>query len=58
MLASRSPSIQHPHELVGIAPFRLALDDERLTIDGELIALSWARDLTRPHLEGPGLGVD
>ena len=47
-----------PHQPVGIAPFRLALDDERLAVDGELIARARVRDLARPHLEGRGLGVD
>ena len=32
------PHVQGPHEPVGIAPLRLALDDEGLAADGELIA--------------------
>ena len=34
---SRRPYIESPHEPVGIAPLRLALDDEGLAVDGELI---------------------
>ena len=47
-----------PHEPVGIAPLRLALDDEGLAADGELIAGARVGDLARPHLEGRGLGMD
>ena len=57
-MTSRRPHIERPHEPVGIAPLRLALDDEGLAADGELIAGARARDLARPHLEGRGLGVD
>jgi hypothetical protein len=58
MLASRSPSIQHPHEPFGIAPFRLTLDDEGLAIDDELIVGPRVGDFARPQLEGRGLGMD
>jgi hypothetical protein len=54
----RRPHINCPHEPVGIAPFRLSLDDESLTVHGKQIARARACDLARPHLEGRGLGVD
>src|ERR671918_137895 len=50
--------IEAPHEPIGIAPLRLALDDEGLAIDRELIIGARARDFAHPHLESCGLGVD
>jgi hypothetical protein len=47
-----------PHQPIRVAPLRLALDEERLAVDGELIAWVWVRNLARPHLERRGLGVD
>jgi hypothetical protein len=52
------PYIERPHEPVGIAPFRLALDDERFTVLRRLIAGTRARDLARTHLKRRRLGVD
>jgi hypothetical protein len=54
----RQPQIEHPNEPVGIAPLRLALHDEGLAANRELIAGAWARHLARPQLEGRGLGMD
>ena len=48
---SLRPHVERPHEPVGIAPFRLALNDEGLGADGELIAGTRACDLARPHLK-------
>jgi hypothetical protein len=56
--AHMQPYIESPDQPVGIAPFRLALDDEGLTANHELIAGTRARDFARPQLEGCGLGVD
>jgi hypothetical protein len=39
--ASRSPHIQGPHQPIGIAPLRLALDDEGVATHGELVAGAW-----------------
>jgi hypothetical protein len=50
--------VQSPDQPLGIAPFGLALNDERVTTDGELIAGARARDLARAHLERRGLGAD
>jgi hypothetical protein len=55
---SCSPNVQAPHEPVGIAPFRLTLNDEALTADCELIAGPRSGDLAGAHLEGRGLGMD
>jgi hypothetical protein len=38
--------------------FRLALDDEGLTADDELIIGARTHYLARPHLERCGLGMD
>jgi hypothetical protein len=50
-----SRNVHGPHQPVGIAPLRLALDDEGLSADGELITGPRTRNLVRPHLEGPRL---
>jgi Transposase zinc-binding domain len=55
---SCGPYIEAPHEPIRIAPLRLALDDEGLATDGELVAGLRACDVARPQLEGRGLGVD
>jgi hypothetical protein len=57
-VGSRRPYIERPHEPVGIAPFRLTLNDEALTADRELIAGPRIGDLAGAHLERCRLGVD
>jgi hypothetical protein len=49
---SHRPRIEIPHEPIGVAPLRLALDDEVVAADRELIAWARVRDLARPHLKG------
>ena len=49
---------KRPHEPVGIAPFRLALQDEGLGAEDQLIAGPQVGDLARLQLERCGLGVD
>jgi hypothetical protein len=56
--SSCPPDIQAPHKPLGIAPLRLALHDEVVGADRELIAGARIPDLARPQLEGRGLGVD
>jgi hypothetical protein len=51
-------SYEAPHEPVGVAPLGLALDDEGLAIDDELIAGPRVCDLAPPKLEDGSLGVD
>jgi hypothetical protein len=58
LMRSCRPHIERPDQPIGIAPFRLPLDDESLAADHELIAGARVGDLARPDLEGRGLGVD
>jgi hypothetical protein len=50
--------IEAPHEPIGIAPLGLALDDEGLAADGELVVGTRVGDLARPHLERCSLDVN
>ena len=50
--------VKRPHEPVGIAPLGLALDDEGLATDGELIVGTRIGDLACPYFEASGLGVN
>jgi hypothetical protein len=50
--------VEVPPQLVGVAPRRLALDDEGVAADRQLIAGMRGRNLARPYLESRGLGVD
>ena len=55
---SRGPNIEAPHEPIRVSPLRLTLDDEGLTIDGELIVGARIGDLGRPQLERGRFGMD
>jgi hypothetical protein len=57
-LGSRRPHVERPHQPIGIAPLRLALDDEGLAIDAELIIRARAGDLARPQLGCCGFGME
>jgi hypothetical protein len=57
-LSSRRPYVEPPHEPIGIAPLRLALDDEGLTIHSKLVAGTRACNPAHPHLEHRRLGVN
>jgi hypothetical protein len=56
--SSNQLHVERPHEPIGIAPYRLALDDEGIAPDAELIVGAWAGDVARPQLEGRGFGMD
>ena len=49
--AIRQAAHRGPDEPIGIAPLGLALDDEGLAIDDELIVRARVGDLARPQLE-------
>jgi hypothetical protein len=50
--------IQRPHQPIRVPSFRLALHDEDIFADGELIVRARIGDLARANLEGRGLGID
>ena len=57
-LTLAQPRAQSPNKSIRVAPFRLALDDEGLAADGELVVGARIGDLARTHLEGRSLGLD